>query len=144
MSDSMETGGIGKNPAIDKINQLNAQDNRMNVVSALESKMFSAMQPRAQAVLRKRSLIMENFHIGFPKKEMREDGHILHERKPGVHAGERAYDDVETARAGYADNFSGGVLSHGRGQERQDLSMGRAAERNMGEQLWRADDRSDD
>lgn len=70
MSDSMETGGIGKNPAIDKINQLNAQDNRMNVVSVLESKMFSAMQPRAQAVLRKRSQIMENFHIEFLKKEM--------------------------------------------------------------------------
>lgn len=70
MSDSMETGAIGKNPAIDKINQFNAQDNRMNVVNALESKMFSAMQPRAQAVLHKRNLIIENFHIEFLKKEM--------------------------------------------------------------------------
>ncbi len=41
MSDSMETGGFGKNPAIEKINQLNAGGNRMDAVSELERKIFS-------------------------------------------------------------------------------------------------------
>ena len=41
MSESMETGGFGKSPAIDKINHLNSISSRMNAVSELEKKVLS-------------------------------------------------------------------------------------------------------
>lgn len=55
MSDSMETGGFGKNPAIDKINRIDAVKNRMNAVKELEKKVFHPVQPKQKAVLGRRN-----------------------------------------------------------------------------------------
>lgn len=67
MSDSMETGGFGKNPAIDKINRLNTAISRMNTVSELEKRVFQTTQSRAKAVLDRREQILEEFNISFKK-----------------------------------------------------------------------------
>ena len=54
MSDSMETGGFGQNPAIDKINRINTAASRISAVTELEKKVFQPVQPKQKAVLDKR------------------------------------------------------------------------------------------
>ncbi|MBO5032836.1 MAG: hypothetical protein J6D08_13295 [Lachnospiraceae bacterium] len=87
MSESMETGGFGKNPAIDKINQLDTVNRRMNAVTELEKKMFQTEQSRAKAVLRRRKQLTEEFHISFRKMEKEENGEILYSRERGQYPG---------------------------------------------------------
>lgn len=144
MSDSMETGGFGKNPAIEKINQLNAVSDRMDAVSELESKIFSPKQFRAQAVLSRRNQIMEEFHISFRKKEIEDDESVQHTRERGMQSGEYHFSAHETGQAGSVLGISGGLLSDGGRKTVQNLSMGGKTGGYMGKQLWCADNRTDD
>lgn len=67
MSDFMETGGFGKNPAIDKINQINTAKSRISAVAAMEKKIFQPSQPKQKAVLDRRKQIQQEFQIRFQK-----------------------------------------------------------------------------
>ncbi|MDD6626869.1 MAG: hypothetical protein PUF03_01300 [Lachnospiraceae bacterium] len=144
MSDSMETGGFGKNPAIEKINQVNAVSERIDAVSELESKIFSSKQPRAQAVLRRRNQIMEEFHISFRKKEIEDNESVLYTRERGLLSGEYRFSTCETGQAESVPGVAGGILSDGGRKTVQDVSMGGKTGGYMGKQLWCADNRADD
>ena len=65
MSDSMETGGFGQNPAIDKINRINTAASRISAVTELEKKVFQPVQPKQKAVLDKRRQLSQDFQINF-------------------------------------------------------------------------------
>lgn len=69
MSESIKTGGVGKNPAIEKINRLNAISSRVQAVSELEKRAFHAEEGRAKAALEKRKRIMEDYRIDFGRKQ---------------------------------------------------------------------------
>ncbi len=68
MSESIKTGGVGKNPAIEKVNRLNAVSSRVQAVSELEKRAFHAEEGRAKAALEKRRRIMEDFRMDFRGK----------------------------------------------------------------------------
>ena len=68
MSESIQTGGVRKNPAIEKINRLNAVSSRVQAVSELEKRAFHAQEGRAKATLEKRKRIMEDFRMDFRGK----------------------------------------------------------------------------
>lgn len=65
MKESIKTGGVGKNPAIEKINQLNELSSRMQAAALLEKKTFCERQERTMAEFLKRQRIIEDFHISF-------------------------------------------------------------------------------
>lgn len=69
MSESIKTGGVGKNPAIEKINRLNAVSSRVQAVSELEKRAFHAEDGRAKASLEKRKRIMADFKMDFGRKQ---------------------------------------------------------------------------
>ncbi len=126
MNDVMETGGVGKNPAIDKINNLNTAQNRANAVTELERRVFRTESPRSEEVLQRRRQLMEDFHICFKRKGEKEYGDILYERKQWMHAGE--YSDYRPKDGGdkIADEISERVLSDGRREKAQMLPVERA------------------
>ena len=64
---SIKTGGVGKSPAIEKINRLNEVSSRMQAAALLERKAFSEQQEKAAAALLKRQQIIEDFQISFKK-----------------------------------------------------------------------------
>lgn len=68
MSESIKTGGVGKNPAIEKVNRLNAVSSRVQAASELEKRAFHAEEGRAKAALEKRRRIMEDFRMDFRRK----------------------------------------------------------------------------
>ena len=68
MSESIKTGGVGKSPAIEKINRLNAISSRMQAAALMEEKAFYDQQEKAAAALLKRQQIIEDFQISFLKK----------------------------------------------------------------------------
>lgn len=88
MSDSMKTGGFGKNPAIDKLNRLNLADSQVSAVAELERRVFQTGQPQIENILSRRKKLMEEFHIDFRRKGKKEDGNILHQTERGVPAGQ--------------------------------------------------------
>jgi hypothetical protein len=109
MADSMETGGVGKNPAIDKINRLDAVSGRISAVSELENKVFHTKRQRAEKILQRRKQIIEEFGICFKRRE-EEHENILHKRERGVYAGEHPAGLGEAGRdfaAGTAGRISG-------------------------------------
>lgn len=69
MGESIKTGGVGKNPAIEKINRLNAVSSRVQAVSELEKRAFHAEDGRVKAALEKRKRIMEDFKMDFRGKQ---------------------------------------------------------------------------
>lgn len=67
MSESIKTGGVGKSPAIEKINRLNEVSSRMQAAALMERKAFCEQQEKAAAALLKRQQIIEDFQISFLK-----------------------------------------------------------------------------
>lgn len=66
MSETIKTGGVGKNPAIEKINQLNASS-RLQAAAELEKRAFQAESSRAKEELARRKRIVDEFTISFRK-----------------------------------------------------------------------------
>lgn len=139
MSDSMETGGFGKNPAIDKINKIDAVKSRMNAVRELEKKVFQPVQPKQKAVLGKRNQILEEFQISFQKGGKQEHGTILHGAERRLSTGEYTVHTPEFGQARTAVGTAGRVLPNGGRQTTQVLSKERTAGSDSGKQQRRAD-----
>lgn len=85
MSDSMETGGFGQNPAIDKINRINTAASRISAVTELEKKVFQPVQPKQKAVLDKRRQLSQDFQINFKKGGNRKWNSSAWRRAKAVH-----------------------------------------------------------
>lgn len=133
MSDPMETGGVGKNPAIDRINNLNAAQNRANAVLELEKRVFRPESPGAGDVLRRRRQIMEEFQISFKRKEEKEDGNILRKRQQRVYTGGYQTHGPEDGRDRITDGIPGRFLPDGGGEKAPFLSGKRTAKDHSGE-----------
>ena len=133
MSEPMETGGVGKNPAIDKINNLTAVQNRANAVLELERRTFQTEQPRAKEILQKRRKLMEDFQINFKRKGGAEDGGILHEGEQRLYTGKHPVRNSGNGHNRNADEIPGRILSDGRREAAQVLSVERAAGHGLGE-----------
>ena len=88
MSDSMETGGFGKNPAIDKINRINTAKIRMSAVTEMEKKIFQPSQPKQRAALKRRKQIVQEFQISFQKGGKTENETILRGGERRLYAGQ--------------------------------------------------------
>lgn len=69
MSKTIKVGGVGKSPAIEKINRLNAISSSLDAAALLEKKVFQTEQAKAQERLNKRKQIIENFGISFQGKD---------------------------------------------------------------------------
>lgn len=69
MSKTIKVGGVGKSPAIEKINRLNAISSSLDAAAALEKKVFQSEQAKAQERLNKRKQIIEDFDISFKGKD---------------------------------------------------------------------------
>lgn len=67
MGKTIQIGGVGKNPAIEKINQLNATNSRMKAAARLEEAAFHSR--RAEKARDRRSRIIQDFSIDFGKTE---------------------------------------------------------------------------
>ncbi|MBD5547929.1 MAG: hypothetical protein HDQ97_11105 [Lachnospiraceae bacterium] len=67
MSKHIKTGGVGKSPAIEKINRLNEISSRMQAASMLEKKVFDTQNEKARQELLRRKQIIEEFHISFTR-----------------------------------------------------------------------------
>ena len=65
MSNYIKTGGVGKSPAIEKINQLNEISSRIQAAAMLEKRAFDTQSERAGQALARRKQIIEEFHISF-------------------------------------------------------------------------------
>lgn len=143
MSDPMETGGVGKNPAIDRINNLNAAQNRANAVAELGNRVFRPKSPGAEDVLRRRRQLMEEFHMSFKRKEEKVDANILRERQQRVHTGGYQTHDLEDGRDRITDGIFGRLLPDGRGEKEPLLSGERTAKDHLGESGRSADYRTD-
>lgn len=67
--ETIKTGGVGKSPAIEKINELNKISSRLQAAGELERKAFQKEEGRAKEVWEKRKRIIEEFDICFKKQE---------------------------------------------------------------------------
>ncbi len=67
MKETIKTGGVGKSPAIEKINRLNKITSRIQAAGERERKAFQKEEGRAKEVWEKRKGIVEEFHISFKK-----------------------------------------------------------------------------
>lgn len=69
MGKAIKIGGVGKNPAIQKINSLNAVSSRLDAGTRLVQKVFCTENTQKQELLRKRKQIIKDFTINFSKEE---------------------------------------------------------------------------
>lgn len=67
MSETIKTGGEGKSPAIEKINQINAISNRLQASAELEKKAFQTESSRAKRQLARRKQIIDELNISFKR-----------------------------------------------------------------------------
>ena len=67
MSECIKTGGVGKSPAIEKLNRLNEVSSRMQASVMLEKKAFDMQNEKAQTVLSRRRQIIKEFGISFKR-----------------------------------------------------------------------------
>ncbi|MDE7478922.1 MAG: hypothetical protein K2M91_13425 [Lachnospiraceae bacterium] len=139
MSDSMETGGFGKNPAIDKINRINTAKSRMSAVTELEKKVFQPVQPKQKAVLDKRKQITQEFHIDFKKGGKQENETVLHGGERRLLTGQYPVHSAESGQDRFTVRTPRRVLPDGRGQAAQLLPAERATGNHSGEWQRRAD-----
>ena len=65
MSNTIQIGGIGKNPAIDKINRLNALTSRIDIAARLEQAVFQPNQDTPPKQVQRRNQIIQDFSISF-------------------------------------------------------------------------------
>lgn len=68
MSKTIKSGGVGKSPAIEKINRLNAISSQLDAAAMLEQKVFRSEQEKAQQRLKNRKQIINDFAISFQEK----------------------------------------------------------------------------
>lgn len=68
MSKTIKSGGVGKSPAIEKINRLNAISSQSDAAAMLEQKVFRSQQDKAQQRLKNREQIINDFAISFQGK----------------------------------------------------------------------------
>lgn len=68
MSKTIKSGGVGKSPAIEKINRLNAISSQLDAAAMLEQKVFHSEQDKAQQRLKNRKQIINDFAISFQEK----------------------------------------------------------------------------
>ncbi|WP_024347830.1 MULTISPECIES: hypothetical protein [Lacrimispora] len=68
MSKTIKSGGVGKSPAIEKINRLNAISSQLDAAAMLEQKVFRSEQDKAQQRLKNRKQIINDFAISFQEK----------------------------------------------------------------------------
>lgn len=118
----METGGVGKNPAIDRINNLNAVQNRVNAVLELKNRVFRPESPGAGDVLRRRRQLIEDFQISFKRKEEKVDGNILRKRQQRVYTGGYQTHNLEDGKDRITNGISGRLLPDGGGEKAPLLS----------------------
>ncbi|MBO5055738.1 MAG: hypothetical protein J6C64_05200 [Lachnospiraceae bacterium] len=76
MSESIKTGGVGKSPAIEKINRLNEIAGLMQAASELEKRAFDVQQEKMQRERSRRNQIIKDFHISFKLEENRDEDNI--------------------------------------------------------------------
>lgn len=69
MGKCIKTGGVGKSPAIEKINRLSELTSRIQAASMLEKQAFERQEENARRDLVRRRQIAEEFHISFAKKD---------------------------------------------------------------------------
>jgi len=68
MSEVIKTGGMGKNPAIEKMNQLQAVKNTLQGAALLEERAFLKHSGKGLEEIQKRKQIIEDFQISFKPK----------------------------------------------------------------------------
>lgn len=68
MSKTIKSGGVGKSPAIEKINRLNEISSQLDAAAMLEQKVFRSEQDKAQQRLKNRKQIINDFAISFQGK----------------------------------------------------------------------------
>ena len=79
MSEVIKTGGVGKNPAIEKMNQLQAVQNAVQGARLLQERALAKPGKRGAEEIAKRKQIIEEFQISFQKRiqaKGEQDGHI--------------------------------------------------------------------
>lgn len=140
MSDSMETGGFGKNPAIDKINQINTAKSRMSVVTAMEKKVFQPSQPKQRAVLERRKQIQQEFQIRFQKGGKTENETILRGGERRLSAGQHPVHSSEIGTDRTGVGTAGRVFTDGGRKTDQVLPMERETGIHIGKLQRRAGD----
>ena len=133
MSDSMETGGFGKSPAIDRINQRGTAGSRESAVSELERKVFQPAQPKQRAVLDRRKEITAQFQISFKKGEKQEDEAILHGGERRLLTGRDTVHSREPGQDRFTVRTPGRVLPDGGGQAARILPAEGTAGNDSGE-----------
>lgn len=69
MSDPVRTGGVGKNPAIEKINQLSIISSRMQAATQLEKRAFDSENRKVRQQIERRKNIIKEFNINFKAKK---------------------------------------------------------------------------
>lgn len=67
MKETIKTGGVGKSPAIEKINEINKISSRLQAAGELERKAFQKEEGRAQEARKKRENIIKEFEINFKR-----------------------------------------------------------------------------
>lgn len=147
MGDPMKTGGFGKSPAIDRLDEGSAEAGYMAAACVLEARVFTPVQPRPQAVLHRRRQIMESSRIDFRRKEQAEDGQILHGRERRVQPGGYPDGDPGHGGTGAAAGTAGRFWAYSGRKTGEAVSMGGQASTFMGERRRAADrpaDRTED
>lgn len=76
MKETIKTGGVGKSPAIEKINKLNKISSRLQAARELGKKAFQKEEGRAKEGWKKRESIIKEFDINFKRKETENGGKI--------------------------------------------------------------------
>lgn len=69
MSKVIKVGGVGKSPAIEKMNRLNAISSQLDAAAVLEKKIFHSEQDKAQQRLKNRKQIINDFSISFQERD---------------------------------------------------------------------------
>lgn len=68
MGNTIKIGGVGKSPAIEKINRLNAISISIDAAIRLEQEVFNSEREKAKNDADRRSQIIQDFSINFRKK----------------------------------------------------------------------------
>lgn len=69
MGEVIKTGGMGKNPAIEKMNQLQAVSNAIQGAALLKERAFVKHSQRGLEVINRRKQIIEEFQISFKQED---------------------------------------------------------------------------
>lgn len=65
MSNTIQIGGIGKSPVIDKINRLNVMTGRIDMAAKLEQAVFQSNQEETRQQAQRRNRIIREYSISF-------------------------------------------------------------------------------